>query len=75
MLRKLDADGVRLSQIDAAFPLSDCADYDELLAWIAETGASEVYLSSGYIEELGADLRARGLRVYSLVKPQQLSLF
>jgi putative mRNA 3-end processing factor len=62
-------------RVDAAFTLSDCADYDELIAWIVETGASEIYLSSGYIEELGADLRARGLRVYSLVKPQQLSLF
>jgi putative mRNA 3-end processing factor len=62
-------------RVDAAFPLSDCADYEDLVAFIQETGATEVYLSSGFIDEMSADLRARGIRVYSLVKPQQLSLF
>lgn len=62
-------------RVDRAFPLSDTTDYDELVAFIEATGAREIYLSSGFIEELGADLRAKGLRVYSLVPPRQLSLF
>ncbi len=62
-------------RVDAAFVLSDTADYEDLITFIIETGASEVYLSSGFIDELSADLRARGVRVYSLVKPEQLSLF
>lgn len=62
-------------RVDQAFILSDTADYEDLITFIIETGASEVYLSSGYIDELSADLRARGVRVYSLVKPEQLSLF
>ena len=45
------------------------------ISFIQETGASEIYLSSGFIDELSADLRARGMRIYSLMKPQQLSLF
>lgn len=62
-------------RVDAAFPLSDTADYEDLITFIQETGAHEVYLSSGFIDEMSADLRSRGIRVYSLVKPQQLSLF
>jgi putative mRNA 3-end processing factor len=62
-------------RVDAAFPLSDCADYEDLVNFILATGTPEVYLSSGYIDEFSADLRARGLRVYSLLKPEQLSLF
>src|SRR6185503_7499893 len=36
-------------RVDHAFVLSDCADYEELVNFIIETGAHEVYLSSGYI--------------------------
>lgn len=73
--RALDEAFVHRHRVDAAFPLSDSADHDELLAFIEGTGASEVYLVGGHIEEFGETLRARGHRVYSLIPPQQLSLF
>jgi putative mRNA 3-end processing factor len=62
-------------RVDRAFCLSDTVDHDELIQFVEETGASEVYLSSGHVEELGEALRAKGLRTYSLVPPQQLALF
>lgn len=62
-------------RVDEAFTLSDTVDHDELLRFIEETGAQEIYLSSGYIDEVAAELRAKGLRAYSLVRPEQLTLF
>jgi hypothetical protein len=62
-------------RVEAAFPLSDTADHDELIAFIEETGAREIYLSSGFIDEVSEALRGKGLRVYSLIEPQQLTLF
>lgn len=61
-------------RVDEAFALADTVDHDELLSFIRETGARDVYLTGGYVEELGAELRAKGLRVLPLVAPQQLSL-
>lgn len=73
--RAVDPGFVFRHRVDRAFPLSDTADYAELMTFIEETGATEIYLSSGFIEELATDLRAKGLRSYSLVSPRQLSLF
>lgn len=61
-------------RVDEAFPLADAADHDELLAFIQETGAQEIYLTDGYVEELGAELRALGLRVFPVIPPVQLKL-
>jgi putative mRNA 3-end processing factor len=62
-------------RVDKAFCVSDTLDHDDLIRFIEETGASEVYLASGHMEELGEELRAKGLRAYALVPPRQLSLF
>lgn len=62
-------------RVDRAFPLSDTADQPDLLRFIEETGARDIYLSSGYVDELGAVLRSKGLRVFPLVRPEQLVLF
>jgi putative mRNA 3-end processing factor len=73
--RAMDEEWVYRHRVDAAFPLSDTADHDELVSFIKETGAAEVYLFGGYVEELSAELRIAGLKVYSVVPPQQLTLF
>ncbi len=73
--RAMDESWVYRHRVDAAFPLSDTVDHDELVSFIRETGASEIYLSGGYVEELSAELRQAGCKVYSLVPPQQLTLF
>ena len=73
--RTSDEPGFAFTQrVDEAFPLSDCADHDELVAFIQETGAQEIYLAEGFVDELGAELRQLGLRVFPLVPPVQLQL-
>lgn len=62
-------------RVDAAFPLADACDYEDLKSFIKATGAGEVYLTGGAALELSAELRAEGLRVFSLVPPKQLALF
>jgi putative mRNA 3-end processing factor len=61
-------------RVDEAFALGDAVDHDELLTFIRDTGARDVYLTGGFVEELAVELRARGVRVLPLVAPQQLSL-
>ena len=73
--RALDEAYVFRSKVDRAFALSDAAGHDELLTFIAATGASEVFLSDGYVDEFAQDLRNAGVRTFPLVKPKQLSLF
>lgn len=73
--RALDEAYVFGSKVDAAFALSDAAGYDELLEFITSTGATEVFLSEGYVDEFAQDLRDVGIRTFPLLKPQQLSLF
>ena len=46
---------------DRGFALSDHADWDGLVATIAETGAERVFVTHGYTEQLTRFLRDRGL--------------
>jgi putative mRNA 3-end processing factor len=73
--RALDPGFAFRHKVDRAFCLSDTVDHDELIQFIQETGASEVYLASGHVEALGEELRAKGLRAYPLMPPRQLALF
>lgn len=68
--------GYALQQrVSEAFAMSDTADYVELLAFIKETGAKDVYLyGERFVEDFGMVLRKQGIKVMSLVKPKQLSL-
>lgn len=61
---------------DAAFPLSDHADYDDLLEYVRLTNARTIYTMHGFAEEFAGDLRKQGLWAEPLREPQpQLSLF
>jgi Cft2 family RNA processing exonuclease len=61
---------------DAAFPLSDHADYDDLLEYVRRTGAERVYTVHGFASHFAADLRRQGLWAEPLREPgPQLSLF
>jgi putative mRNA 3-end processing factor len=68
--------GYALQQrVSAAFAYSDTADYYELIDFIHETGAREVYLyGDRFIEDFGANLRRQGHKVIPLVQPKQLNL-
>jgi len=60
--------------VDAAFPLSDHADYPALLRYARATGAARVLTVHGHARELAAALRREGLRAEPLVERAQLEL-
>jgi Cft2 family RNA processing exonuclease len=52
---------------DAAFALSDHADYDDLLEYARHTRATTIYTLHGFAAEFAADLRAQGLAARTLI--------
>ena len=61
-------------QVDEIFPLSDHADYPELLETVEQVKPRRVYLVHGYTREFAADLRARGFEAWTLDKADQLEM-
>ena len=59
---------------DAAFPLSDHADYPALLRYARDTGAGRVLTVHGHAVELARALRREGIRAAPLVEREQLEL-
>jgi len=62
-------------EVDAIFPLSDHADFEELCCYAEQVGASMTYTMLGFDEELAMHLRRRGLRAKPLGAVDQLRLF
>jgi hypothetical protein len=62
-------------EVDAVFPLSDHADFEELCCYAEKVGASMTYTVLGFDEELALHLRRRGLRAKPLAAIDQLRLF
>jgi len=62
-------------QVDEIFPLSDHADYPELIETVETVKPRRVYLVHGYTQQFAADLRARGYEAWSLEKADQMELF
>ncbi|MSQ32895.1 MAG: hypothetical protein EXR60_00515 [Dehalococcoidia bacterium] len=60
--------------VDAAFPLSDHADYADLIAYVERVRPQEVYTVHGFAQELARDLRLRGWNARALKSGQQLRL-
>ncbi len=61
-------------QVDEVLPLSDHADYPELLETVEMVKPRRVYLVHGYTQAFAADLRARGYEAWTLEKADQLEL-
>jgi len=59
-------------RVDAAFPLSDHAGYDDLLKYVDLVRPKRVLTLHGYASEFARDLRRRGIEAWSLVSPDQL---
>lgn len=59
---------------DAVFPLSDHADYEELLTAVERVQPRRVLTLHGFAAEFAQDLRARGIEAYALNGPDQLDL-
>jgi Cft2 family RNA processing exonuclease len=60
--------------VDAAFALSDHADFDELCTYVERSGARLVYTVFGKAEDFAHQLRRRGLEAHALAADQQLTL-
>jgi DNA ligase 1 len=61
-------------QCDAAFPLSDHADYPDLIRYVELIQPKRVFTVHGFAREFAADLRRRGIEAWSLEKNNQLEL-
>jgi DNA ligase-1 len=59
---------------DAAFPLSDHADYDELVRYVELVKPKRVLTLHGFASEFAADLRRRGVEAWALTGENQLEL-
>ena len=61
--------------VDAVFPISDHADFEELCCYAEKVGAAITYTVLGFDEELAMHLRRRLIRAKPLRAADQLSLF
>jgi len=61
-------------QADEAFPLSDHADFSELLAYVARVEPKKVYTDHGYAADLASHLRRQGLDAQALGVAEQMEL-
>jgi metallo-beta-lactamase superfamily protein len=61
--------------VDAVFPLSDHADFEELCDYAEQVNASMTYTVLGFDDDLAMHLRRRGLRAKPLGAVDQLRLF
>ena len=59
---------------DAAFPLSDHADYDDLVRYVELVRPKRVLTLHGFASEFAADLRRRGVEAWALTGENQLEL-
>jgi Cft2 family RNA processing exonuclease len=60
---------------DAAFCLSDHADYRDLLEYVDRVAPHTVYTVHGYAVDFAADLRRMGYDAHALDQPDQMELF
>ncbi len=68
-------DGSRFFKgVDAAFPLSDHADFPSLVRYAKATGAGRVFTVHGHEDVLAAALRKEGIRAEPLREQMQLEL-
>jgi Cft2 family RNA processing exonuclease len=68
----IDSGAIYRYQCDAAFPLSDHADYHDLLKFVEVVQPKRVYTVHGFIEEFACALRRRGIEAWALGQPNQL---
>ena len=68
----VDPNAVYRYQVDAAFPLSDHADYDDLLRYVDLVQPKRVLTLHGFAAEFARDLRDRGVEAWALSGENQL---
>ena len=70
----LDGGSAHRYRCDEVFPLSDHADYDELLEMVSRVSPKRVLTLHGFAEEFARDLRERGIEAWSLTGGRQMDL-
>ncbi len=70
----VDPDAVYRYQVDAAFPLSDHADYDDLLRYVELVKPRRVLTLHGFAATFARDLRHRGVEAWALSEENQMEL-
>ena len=70
----IDPNAIYRYQVDAAFALSDHADYDDLLRYVELVQPRRVLTLHGFAAAFASDLRARGLEAWALSEQNQMEL-
>lgn len=70
----VDPSAIYRYQVDAAFPLSDHADYEDLLRYVDLVQPTRVLTLHGFAADFARDLRARGIEAWALSEENQMEL-
>ena len=70
----MDSGAIYRNRCDAAFPLSDHADFPDLLRLVEQVQPRLVYTLHGFSREFAATLRARGIEAWAVGQANQLEL-
>ncbi|MDQ2825042.1 MAG: ATP-dependent DNA ligase [Verrucomicrobiota bacterium] len=70
----IDPNAIYRYQVDAAFPLSDHADYTDLVRYVDLVQPKRVLTLHGFAAEFARDLRDRGIEAWALSEQNQLEL-
>ena len=70
----MDSNAIYRYQVDAAFPLSDHADYADLLRYVELVRPDRVLTLHGFAGQFARDLRDRGIEAWALSGENQLEL-
>jgi DNA ligase-1 len=70
----VDPNAIYRYQTDAAFPLSDHADYDDLIRYVELVQPKRVLTLHGFAAQFAKDLRDRGVEAWPLGEQNQLEL-
>src|SRR6058998_2801706 len=68
----VDPNAVYRYAVDAAFPLSDHADYDDLIRYAELVQPRRVFTLHGFAAEFATDLRMRGIEAWALSEENQM---
>lgn len=70
----LDPGATYRYRCDAAFPLSDHADFPDLLRFVERVAPKTVFTLHGFAEDFARTLRSRGVEAWALGRDNQLDL-
>jgi DNA ligase 1 len=70
----VDPNAIYRYQVDAAFPLSDHADYSDLIRYVDLVRPQRVLTLHGFAAEFARDLRDRGVEAWALSADNQMEL-